>query len=134
MQADFVRRRMAQGIVAAMFAASIVVAGPAVHQAHADSKVPGWINPCNLPGGKTACKKAEEGAKWIYDKSGADSVVEGMNKAVDFASDPLGYLEQKLRSGTKSMFGAFGEELTGKKPAAPKDGKKPEPVEKGKGG
>ncbi|MFH0246079.1 hypothetical protein ACGRHY_27515 [Streptomyces sp. HK10] len=129
MQADLVRRRMAQGIAAAVFAASIVVAGPAAPQAHADVKIPGWINPCNLPGGKTACKKAEEGAKWIYDKSGADSVVEGVSEAVDFASDPLGYLEQKLRSGTKSMFGAFGEELTGKNPNEPKKGK----AKKGKG-
>ncbi|MET7489838.1 hypothetical protein [Streptomyces sp. NPDC005538] len=112
MQADFVRRRMAQGLVAAMFAASIVVAGPAAPEAQA---IPGWSNPCNLPGGKTVCDKAEDGAKWLYDKSGADSVVDGVSGAVDFASDPLGYLEQKLRSGTKGMFSAFGEELAGKK-------------------
>ncbi|MFJ5951343.1 hypothetical protein [Streptomyces noursei] len=122
MQADFVRRRMAQGIVAAIFAASIVVAGPATPQAHA---LPGWANPCNLPGGKTVCKKAEDGAKWLYDKSGASSVVEGVGSAIDFASDPLGYMEQKLRTGTQNMFSAFGEELTGKKPSAPKNGKKP---------
>ncbi|MET9107617.1 hypothetical protein [Streptomyces zhihengii] len=132
MQADLVRRRMAQGIAATLFAASVVVAGPGSPQAHAEAEVPAWINPCNLPGGKTACKKVEEGAKWIYDKSGADSVVTGVSEAVDFASDPLGYLEQKLRSGTRSMFGAFGEELTGKNPAASKDGKKPEPADKGK--
>lgn len=70
------------------------------------------------------CDKAEQGAKWIYDKSGADSVVDGVSSAVDFASDPLGYLEQKLRSGTKGVFAAFGEELTGKKPADPADDKK----------
>ncbi|MGW3928697.1 hypothetical protein ACWECC_11405 [Streptomyces microflavus] len=124
MQVDFVRRRVAQGIIAALFAASVVVAGPAAPQAHADVDVPEWLNPCNAPGGKTVCKKAEEGAKWIYDKSGADSVVEGVSDAVDFASDPLGYMEQKLSSGTKGMFSAFGEELTGKKPDAPKNGKK----------
>lgn len=119
MQADFVRRRMAQGLVAAMFAASIIVAGPVAPQAHADIS----LNPCNAPGGKYVCDKAEEGAKWLYDKSGADSVVDGVSGAVDFASDPLGYLEQKLRSGTKGMFSAFGEELTGKKPSEPKKGK-----------
>ncbi|MFF3957500.1 hypothetical protein ACFYY1_30445 [Streptomyces sp. NPDC001890] len=124
MQVDLVRRRVAQGVVAAMFAASIVVAGPAAPQAHADVDVPGWLNPCNAPGGKTVCKKAEEGAKWLYDKSGTESLVEGVSTAVDFASDPLGYLEQKIRSGTKGMFSAFGEELTGKKPDAPKNGKK----------
>jgi hypothetical protein len=121
MQADFVRRRMAQGLVAAMFAASLVVAGPAALKAHA---IPGWANPCNLPGGKLACKKAESGAKWLYDKSGADSVVDGVSEAVDFASDPLGYMEQKLRAGTKGMFSAFGEELTGKKVGEPEKGKK----------
>lgn len=121
MQADFVRRRMAQGLVAAMFATSLVVAGPAAPKAHA---IPGWVNPCNLPGGKTVCDKASDGAKWLYDKSGTDSIVEGVGEAIDFASDPLGYLEQKLRSGTKSMFGAFGQELTGKDPNAPKKGKK----------
>ncbi|MFD8897594.1 hypothetical protein [Streptomyces ardesiacus] len=47
-----------------------------------------------------------------------------IDSAIDFASDPLGYLEQKLRSGTKGMFSAFGEELTGKKPAEPKGDKK----------
>ncbi|MFI5864601.1 hypothetical protein [Streptomyces sp. NPDC051546] len=103
-----------------MFAASLVVAGPAAPEAHA---VPGWANPCNLPGGKTVCKKATDGAKWLYDKSGADSLVEGVGEAIDFASDPLGYMEQKVRAGTKSMFGAFGEELTGKNPNEPKKGK-----------
>lgn len=113
---------MAQGLVAAIFAASIVVAGPGAPEAQAID-APGWLNPCNAPGGKTVCEKAEEGAKWLYDNSGADSVVEGVSEAVDFASDPLGYLEQKVRSGTESMFSAFGEELTGKKPSAPKNGK-----------
>ncbi|RNG32190.1 hypothetical protein [Streptomyces botrytidirepellens] len=121
MQADFARRRIAQGLVAAMFAASIVVASPAAPKAQA---APGWVNPCNLPGGKTVCNKAKEGAKWAYDKSGADYVVDRVNETIDFASDPLGYMEQKLRSGTKGMFSAFGEELTGKKPSEPKKGKK----------
>lgn len=123
MQAEFARRRTAQVLVAAMFAVSLVVAGPAAPKAHA-LPGPGWLNPCNAPGGKTVCDKAEQGAKWLYDKSGADSVVDGVSSAVDFASDPLGYLEQKLRSGTKGMFAAFGEELTGKKPADPTDDKK----------
>ncbi|OEJ22993.1 hypothetical protein AR457_37975 [Streptomyces agglomeratus] len=128
MQADFARRRMAQGLVAAMFAASLVVAGPAVPEARADVDDPSlsWLNPCNTPGGKMVCEKAEEGAKWLYDKSGADSVVEGVSETVDFASDPLGHLEQKLRSGAKGMFLAFGEELTGKKPSEPKNDKKGE--------
>ncbi|MYS33650.1 hypothetical protein K388_05992 [Streptomyces sp. KhCrAH-43] len=121
MQAEFMRRRLAQGLVAAMFASLLVVAGPAAPKAQA---IP---NPCNMPGGRTVCEKVEDGAKWLYDKSGADSVVEGVTEAIDFASDPLGYLEQKLRSGTKSMFGAFGEELTGKNPNEPK--KKPKKVE-----
>ncbi|MER5372588.1 hypothetical protein [Streptomyces sp. NPDC002553] len=117
MQAEFVRRRMAQGLAAAMFAASLVVTAPAAPQAQALS-----FNPCNAPGGKWVCDKAEAGAKWLYDNSGAD-----------FASDPLGYMEQKLRSGTKGMFAAFGEELTGKKSTAPKNGKSPAPAETGKG-
>ena len=115
-----------------MFAACIVVAGPAAPEAQA-SEVSGLLNPCNAPGGKAVCEKADEGAKWLYDKSGADSVVEGVGEAVDFASDPLGYLEQKLRSGTKDMFSAFGEELTGKKPSAPKNGEKPVPDKNGQG-
>jgi hypothetical protein len=106
-----------------MFAASIVVAGPAAAQAQA-LDAPGFLNPCNAPGGKTVCEKAAEGAKWLYEKSGTESVVEGVTEAVDFASDPLAYLEQKLRSGTKGMFSAFGEELTGRKPSAPKNGTK----------
>lgn len=121
MQADFARRRLAQGLIATLFAASIVVASPGIPKAHA---IPGWVNPCNLPGGKTVCDKASEGVNWIYDKSGADSVVEGVSDAIDFASDPLGYMEQKLRAGTEGMFSAFGEELTGKKPEAPKNGMK----------
>jgi hypothetical protein len=121
MQAESARRRIAQGVVTALFAASLFVAGPAAPKAHAG---PGWLNPCNAPGGKAVCDKAEQGAKWLYDNSGADSIVDGVSGAVDFASDPLGYLEQKLRAGTKGMFEAFGEELTGKKPADPKDDKK----------
>ncbi|MGZ2358456.1 hypothetical protein LRE75_17420 [Streptomyces sp. 372A] len=124
MQADFVRRRLAQGLVAALFSACLVVAGPAAPKAHAGLPDPDWLNPCNLPGGKTVCKKASDGAKWLYDKSGADSIVDGVGSAIDFASDPLGYMEQKLRAGAEGMFGAFGEELTGKNPNAPQKGKK----------
>ncbi|MCZ1012280.1 hypothetical protein O1L68_41980 [Streptomyces lydicus] len=107
-----------------MFAASVVVAGPAAPKAQADA--PSWINPCNASGGKYLCKKAEEGAKWLYDKSGLHGAVDTVGEAADFASDPLGYMEQKLRKGTKDMFEAFGEELTGKKPSAPKNGRKNE--------
>ncbi|MER7194808.1 hypothetical protein [Streptomyces flaveolus] len=121
MQADLARRWVTQGIVAVLFAASMVVAGPAAPEAQA-LDAPGWLNPCNLPGGAPVCKKADEGAMWLYDKSGADSVVSGVSEAVDFASDPLGYLEQKLRSGTQGMFSAFGEELTGTKPPEPAHG------------
>ncbi|MEU5242394.1 hypothetical protein ACH4UR_37465 [Streptomyces lydicus] len=124
MQAKAVRRRIAKGLVAAMFAASIVVAGPAAPKAQAD--MPGWLNPCNSSGGRYLCNKAKEGAKWLYDKSGLHDAVDTVSETADFASDPLGYMEQKLRSGTQSMFSAFGEELTGKKPSAPKNGKKPE--------
>lgn len=126
MQAEFMRRRVAYGLVTAVFASLLVVAGPAAPKAQA---VPGLPNPCNLPGGKTVCGKVEDGAEWLYDKSGADSVVGGVSAAIDFASDPLGYLEQKLRHGTKSMFGAFGEELTGENPNEPQKGK----GKKGKG-
>ncbi|MFE9250840.1 hypothetical protein [Streptomyces sp. NPDC007088] len=129
MQAECARRRTVQVLVAALFAVSLIFAGPAAPKAQA-LPGPGWLNPCNAPGGKTVCDKAEQGAKWLYDKSGADSVVNDVNSAVDFASDPLGYLEQKLRSGTKGMFAAFGEELTGKKPADPAD---PTADKKGKG-
>ncbi|MET8816160.1 hypothetical protein ABZW47_29690 [Streptomyces sp. NPDC004549] len=124
MQAEFVPRRVAQ-MVAAIFAATFIIAAPAAPKAHALPD-PSWFNPipCNSPGGKWVCDKAKEGAKWLYDKSGADSVVDSVSSATDFAADPLGYLEQKLRSGTKGMFAAFGEELTGKKPADPTDGKK----------
>lgn len=124
MPADAVRRRMAQGLAAALFAGSVVVAGPAVSQAQAAPPVPDWLNPCNAPGGKVACDKAEKGARWIVENSGAIGAVETVTTAVDFATDPLGYLEGKLRAGTKGMFDAFGEQLTGKKPSEP--GKKPD--------
>jgi hypothetical protein len=123
MQGDFAQRRLAEGVAVVLFTVSLAIAGPAAPRAHADVGVPGWLNPCNAPGGKAVCDKAEEGAKWLYDKSGADSVVAGVGQAADFASDPLGYLEQKLRAGSKGMFSAFGEELTGKKPPDPVDGK-----------
>ncbi|MFD5079647.1 hypothetical protein [Streptomyces sp. NPDC058371] len=119
MQADFTRRRIAQGVIAAMFAASIVVVGPLAPKAEA---IPDSLNPCNAPGGSYVCDKAEEGADWLYDKSGADSLVEGVSGVVDFATDPLGYMEQKLRSGTQGMFEAFGEALTGKKPDTSEEG------------
>ncbi|MEU7028829.1 hypothetical protein AB0A60_19330 [Streptomyces sp. NPDC046275] len=118
MQAEFMQRRVAQGLVAALFASLLVVAGPAAPKAQA---IPGWVNPCNLPGGKTVCDKVEDGAMWLAENTGALSVAENVSEVVDFATDPLGYMEQRLRSGTKSMFGAFGEKLTGKKP---KKGKK----------
>ncbi|MEV6676279.1 hypothetical protein AB0N09_05335 [Streptomyces erythrochromogenes] len=135
-QADTLRRQAAQVLITAMLAASVVVAGPAAPQARA-ADVPDWVNPCNAPGGKYLCDKAKEGATWIYENSGAKGVVDGVSSAVDFASDPFGYIEGKLRSGTKGMFDAFGEELTGKKPSdpagdKPKDGKG-KPDEKGKG-
>ncbi|MFD4243707.1 hypothetical protein ACFWP3_19230 [Streptomyces sp. NPDC058525] len=136
-QADTLRRRAAQALVTAMLAASVVVAGPAVPQARA-VEVPGWVNPCNAPGGKYLCDKAKKGGIWLYENTGAKGVVDGVSSAVDFASDPFGYIEGKVRSGTKGMFDAFGEELTGKKPSAPaggnkpKDGK-PKPDEKAKG-
>ncbi|MEU9415935.1 hypothetical protein [Streptomyces sp. NPDC048272] len=135
-QADALRRRAAQALVTAILAASVLVAGPAAPQARAD--VPDWANPCNAPGGKYVCDKAKKGAKWIYENTGAENVVDGVSAAVDFASDPFGYIEGKLRSGTKGMFDAFGEELTGKKPPVPaNDGKpkdgKTKPDEKAKG-
>ncbi|KNE83360.1 hypothetical protein AB0B04_19465 [Streptomyces xinghaiensis] len=128
MRAD-VTRRMARGLAAAAFAVSIAAGGPAPSQARADG--PDWLNPCNAPGGKYVCDKAKEGAKWLYDNSGADSVVEGVGEAVDFASDPFGHIEQKLREGTKGLFKAFGEELTGKDPDSPKKERKPEKDEEG---
>ncbi|MFF2205994.1 hypothetical protein [Streptomyces sp. NPDC058145] len=121
MQAEVVRR-VAQSMVAALFAACLAVAGPAALKAQADDGL-GSLSPCNLPGGKFVCDTADKGSKWLYDKSGADTVVDTASGAIDFATDPLGYLEQKLRSGTKGMFSAFGEELTGKKPSSPKNGK-----------
>ncbi|MGP3951256.1 hypothetical protein [Streptomyces sp. 7N604] len=122
MQADYVRRWLAQGLVAALLSASFIVAGPAAPKAHAVD----WddFNPCNLPGGGVACKKAEEGSKWLYENSPVKGAVETTAEVVDFATDPLGYIESKLRAGTKGMFEAFGEELTGKKPSAPKNGRK----------
>ncbi|MFD6465391.1 hypothetical protein [Streptomyces goshikiensis] len=134
-QADMFRRRAAQALVTAALAASVLVAGPAAPQARADVKVPEWANPCNAPGGRYLCDKARKGGEWLYENSGAKDVVDGVGSAVDFASDPFGYIEGKLRGGTKGMFEAFGEELTGKKPSAPAGGeKKPKAEEKVKGG
>ncbi|MFE5406197.1 hypothetical protein ACFQ9Z_33520 [Streptomyces sp. NPDC056580] len=122
MQADVVRRCIAQPMLAALFAACLAVAGPAAPKARADGGL-GSLSPCNLPGGKLVCDTADKGTKWLYDKSGADTVVDTASGAIDFATDPLGYLEQKLRAGTQGIFSAFGEELTGKKPPSPKHGK-----------
>ncbi|MFE7332548.1 hypothetical protein ACFU8W_48470 [Streptomyces sp. NPDC057565] len=112
MQADVVRRRVAEGLAAVLIAASFVVASPVAPQAEADA---GWLTPCNAPGGKYVCDKAEKGAKWLYDKSGTDSLVDGVVTAADFATDPLGYIEGKVRAGAQGLFQAFGEELTGEK-------------------
>jgi hypothetical protein len=135
MRAESGRRWLARGVVAALFSTVLVAAPPAPPKAHA---VP---NPCNLPGGDTACEMAGKSAKWVAENvpgaksagEAANGVVDGVGEAVDFASDPLGYLEQKLRSGTKGMFSAFGEELTGKKPKDPDDGAKRGIGKKGKG-
>ncbi|MER5891208.1 hypothetical protein ABT160_46000 [Streptomyces sp. NPDC001941] len=117
MQAESLLKRLAPVLAAVVFATVFVVAGPNPPRAEA------LPNPCNLSGGRAICGKVEEGAKWLYEKSGTGSLVEGVSEAVDFASDPLGYMEQKLRQGTKSMFGAFGEELTGKNPNESEKGK-----------
>ncbi|MFH8257629.1 hypothetical protein [Streptomyces roseolus] len=118
MQAESVERRAVAAVIGAVFLAWLVFFGPSVPRAQA------LPNLCNLPGGTYLCEKAIEGAVWA-DKNvpglheageAVNSVVETVDDAIDFASDPLGYMEQKLRSGTKSMFGAFGEELTGKNP------------------
>ncbi|MFE0774142.1 hypothetical protein [Streptomyces sp. NPDC058861] len=118
----------------AMLAVSVLLAGPAVPQARADVKVPGWVNPCNAPGGKYLCDKAKKGGEWLYENSGAKGLVDGVGSVVDFGSDPFGYIEGKLRGGTKGMFEAFGEELTGKKSSATAGGDKPKKDEKVKGG
>jgi hypothetical protein len=124
MQADSLRHRLTQGLAAILFAACILLAGPAVPRAHAD--VPDWLNPCNLPGGTTVCKKSMQGSLWMLENTAVGDVATGVSTVVDFASDPLGYLEQKLRSGAKGMFSAFGEELTGKEPPEEKAIKKDE--------
>jgi hypothetical protein len=117
MPAEGALRRTAQVLVAALFTASIVVAGPAAPKAAAG---PGsWLNPCNAPGGSYVCDKAEKGAKYLYDKSGADSVVNSVKGAADFATDPFGYIEDKIQGGTQQLFQAFGQELTGKNPESP---------------
>ncbi|MGW8989039.1 hypothetical protein ACWGRF_03765 [Streptomyces zhihengii] len=121
-----------RALVPALLAASVVVAGPAAPQAQAFSIL------CNAPGGTYMCDKAAAGAKWLYENSGAKGVVDGVSSVVDFASDPFGYIEGKLRNGTKGMFDAFGEELTGKESSVPADDKpedgKDKPSEKGTGG
>lgn len=130
-RADALRRWAVQALATATVAASVVLAGP---QAHADGEVPYSLNPCNAPGGKYLCDKAKKGAEWLYENSGAKGAVEGVSSVADFASDPFGYIEGKLRSGSKEMFEAFGEELTGKKPTAPAGDNKPKKDEKAKQG
>ncbi|MFF8431048.1 hypothetical protein ACF07Y_39125 [Streptomyces sp. NPDC016566] len=103
---------MAQGFVAALFAASVVITGPSAPRAQA---VPDSLNPCNLPGGKYVCDKAEKGTKWLYDNSGADTLVDGISETVDFSTDPLGYIANHMRGGSQALFNSFGEALTGKK-------------------
>ncbi|WP_331726237.1 hypothetical protein [Streptomyces sp. NBC_00470] len=122
MQADVFRRRVAQGLVTALFAISLVTAGPAAPQAQA------LPNPCNLPGGKYVCGAAKAGANLI---DSADNIASGVSHAVDFASDPFGYIEQKVRAGAQKLFTAFGEELTGKKPSEWKGVKKQQKKEEG---
>ncbi|MFD7861537.1 hypothetical protein [Streptomyces sp. NPDC059783] len=109
--------RIKRGVLAAVLAILLVVAIPVGPRAHA---APSWVNPCNLPGGSTVCDKVKDGTKLIYDIACACSLAGSVGEAINFATDPLGYMEQKLRSGAKSMFGAFGEELTGKNPNKPK--------------
>jgi hypothetical protein len=96
---------------------SALVVGPSAPRAHAAP------NPCNLPGGDYLCKKAVEGTIWLDENTPLFDTARKVDSAIDFATDPLGYMENKLRGGTKGMFEAFGEELTGRKPSAPKDGK-----------
>ncbi|MFF9157613.1 hypothetical protein ACF1AB_35940 [Streptomyces sp. NPDC014846] len=110
MRADFARRRLSQGLATALIAVSAIVAGPTAGKAEAFGP-----SICDLPGGKYACKKADEGLKWMYDKSGADTLVDGASEAIDFATDPLGYMANHMRGGAQALFNSFGEELTGKK-------------------
>ncbi|WP_440580935.1 hypothetical protein [Streptomyces sp. PT19] len=115
MQADSLLRRHRIGPAVAALAITVAttVVGPAASQAKA------LPNPCNLPGGKYVCKKAAQGVIWADENTAVLDAAKSIDSAIDFASDPLGYLEVKLRSGTKGMFSAFGEELTGKKPTEP---------------
>ncbi|MEU6070537.1 hypothetical protein ABZ864_40385 [Streptomyces sp. NPDC047082] len=120
--ADRSWRRLGHALVAVVVAASAFIVGPSAPEAQAAP------NPCNLPGGKYLCKKALDGVVWA-DKnvpglheagSAVGSAIDTASDVADFATDPLGYIEGKLRGGTKALFEAFGEELTGKKPGAPK--------------
>jgi len=107
MQADAMRR-LSQVLAAAVFSTLLLIAWPVAPAAHADG-----YNPCDLPGGAYVCQKVEQGSKSLYENSGAKAVVDSASSAVDFATDPLGYIEDKLRNGTKGMFQAFGQELIG---------------------
>ncbi|MFE7777689.1 hypothetical protein ACFU5O_28075 [Streptomyces sp. NPDC057445] len=130
-QADCLRRRLAQITAVVLLAGAAVVVGPSAPEAKAAPPNP--LSPCNLPGGKYVCDKAQKGAEWLYENTpgveGVAGAVDAASTAVDFATDPLGYIEAKLRSGSKGMLEAFGEELTGKKPTAPKGKKKAEKAE-----
>lgn len=115
MPANSLSRLAARVVLVLILAATARVAAPSP-AAHAD----GWdtFNPCNLPGGAYACQKVEEGSKWLYKASGAESVVNSASSAIDFATDPLGYIDERLRTGFQGLFKAFGEELTGKESPA----------------
>lgn len=124
-QAELSWRRLGPALVAIVLAASAFVVGPSAPEAQA---VP---NPCNLPGGEYLCKKAVQGTVWLDENTPlfdvarkVDSAADAVSSAADFASDPFGYIESKVRGGTKGMFSAFGEELTGKKVDEPKKDEK----------
>ncbi|WP_331732840.1 hypothetical protein OG613_48760 (plasmid) [Streptomyces sp. NBC_00015] len=118
-------RRLGPALVAIVLTASAFVVGPSAPEAQA------LPNPCNLPGGEYLCKKAVQGTIWLDENTPlldaarkVDSAADAVSSAADFASDPFGYIEAKVRGGTQGMFDAFGEELTGKRPSAPKNGVK----------
>jgi hypothetical protein len=113
-QAELPWRRLGPAVVAITLAASAFVVGPSAPKAQA------LPNPCNLPGGKYLCDKAVDGVIWADKNTAIFDAARTVNSVADFATDPFGYIEGKLRGGTKGMFEAFGEELTGKKASAPK--------------
>src|SRR5690348_63629 len=118
--ADRRRRQTSRAALALLLSMAMVLLGPATQKATAG---PGdWLNPCNVPSARYVCDKAEQGAKYLYDKSGAHSIVDGVTSAVDFASDPFGYIEDKLAGAAAGLFQSFGEELTGKPADDPSSG------------